>query len=178
MGVYRDAMAYVDTLIAKGYQPDDIVGFANALIGHAYKAHSAHVTPDGITNEDRLDIIEQALIKLALITGMTELSKHVEATYRVEGIVEKFINVDTDELYNSFGRDVRIGDVTHVDSAFDRYSDMVNLDDMNDEQAVYIRYSPVYDEHYDRPDVKSLRETIAKHMADLKYPDWYFGTTY
>lgn len=178
MGVYNDAVAYVDTLIAKGYQPEDIVRFANTLIGHAYKAHTSHAKPDGITNEDRLDIIEQALTKLALITGMPELSKHVEATYRVEGIVEKFTNVDIDELYNSFDRDVRVGDVTHVDSAFDRYSDQVEVGDMNDEQAVYIRYTPIYDEHYDRPDVRTLRETIAKHMADLKYPYWYYGTTY
>ena len=63
MGVYNDAVAYVDTLIAKGYQPDDIIGFANALIGNAYKAHASRTAPDGITNEDRLDIIEQALTK-------------------------------------------------------------------------------------------------------------------
>lgn len=175
MNVYRDAVAYVDTLIAEGYRPDDIVGFANTLIGLAYKAHSAHVTPDVVTNKDRLDNIEQALTKLALITGMPELSKHVGATYRVEGIVVRSTSVDIDELYSNFDRDVRVGDIFHVDECFDRYSDQAESGDMNDEQAVYMRYTPIYDEHYDRPDVKSLRETIAKHMADLKYPYWYYG---
>lgn len=177
MGAYKDAVAYVDTLIAQGYQPEDIIVFATGLIERAFTAHSANKTPRNVTNKDRLDIIEQALAKLALMTGLNELSQHVEATYCEKGLVRKSNSIDVDELYNAFESDGDDEDACVSECINDASYDMDD-GDMGDERATFVEYAPVYDEHYNNPSVMSLRETIAKNMADLKHPNGYFGTTY
>lgn len=178
MGVYKDAVAYVDTLIAQGYQPDDIIGFANTLIEHAFTAHPSNVTPDVVTDKDRLNIIEQALTKLALMTGLNELSQHVEATYCEKGLVRKSNSIDVDEMYNAVKLDSDDTECTNVSECINDASYDMDDGDMGDERAMFVEYTPVYDEHYNNPSVMSLRETIAKQMANLRYPNGYFGTTY
>ena len=177
MGVYKDAVAYVDTLIAQGYQPEDIIVFANTLVEHAFTAHPTNVTPDVVANKDRLDIIEQALSKLALMTGLNELSQHVEATYCEEGLVRKSNSIDVDEMYNAVKLDGDDEDACVSECINDASYDM-DYGDMGDARAMFVAYTPVYDEHYNNPSVMSLRETIAKQMANLHYPNGYFGTTY
>ena len=177
MGVYNDAVAYVDTLIAKGYQPDDIIGFANALIEHAFTAHPTNVTPDVVANKDRLDIIEQALTKLALMTGLNELSQHVQATYCEEGLIRRSNVVDAHRIYVAFRQDGD-DDERHINSFLDGAAWDMEDGDMGDARAMFVEYAPVYDEFTEKAGVNALRETIAKQMANLHYPNGYFGTTY
>lgn len=177
MNAYKDAEAYVSALVAKGYTPEGIIAFATALLDLAYEAHPSNVTPDVVTNKDRLDIIEQALTKLALMTGLNELSQHVEATYCEKGLVRKSNSIDVDELYNAFESDGDDEDACVSECINDASYDMDD-GDMGDERATFVEYAPVYDEHYNNPSVMSLRETIAQQMANMKYPNGYFGTTY
>lgn len=176
MGAYKDAVAYVDTLIAQGYQPDDIIGFATGLIEHAFTAHPSNVTPDVVTNKDRLDIIEQALAKLALMTGLNELSQHVQATYCEEGLIRRSSVVDAHRIYVAFRQD---GDaVSRVVRCLDGAACDTEYGDMSEGYAMYVEYAPVYDEFTEKAGVNALRETIAKQMANLRYPNGYFGTIY
>ena len=177
MSAYKDAVAYVDTLIAQGYQPEDIIVFANTLVEHAFTAHPTNVTPDVVTSKDRLDIIEQALSKLALMTGMNELSQHVEATYCEEGLVRNSNTIDVDELYSAFKSDGDDGNEP-VGGCINSVLYDMEYGGMCDERAMYVQYAPVYDEFTETDGVTELRETIVKQMANLNHPYGVFGTTY
>lgn len=177
MNAYKDAEAYAAALVAKGYTPEGIIAFANTIIEFAYTAHSANKTPRNVSNKDRLDIIEQALSKLALMTGMNELSQHVEATYCEEGLIRRRNVVDAHRIYVAFRQDGD-DDEQHINSFLDGAAWDTEYGDMSEDHAMFVEYAPVYDEHYGNPKVMTLRETIAQQMADLHYPNGYFGTTY
>ena len=175
MNAYKDAEAYAAELVAKGYTPEGIIAFATGLIELAFTAHSANKAPDVVTNKDRIVAIEQAFAELVLITGLSELSQHIEATYYEEGLIHRSNTIDVDRMYTAVKLD---GDGRHVNSVLNNAAWDAEYGDMGDERAMFVGYTPVYDEHYDNPKVRTLRETIAKHMANMTYPNRYFGTTY
>lgn len=177
MNAYEDAEVYAAELIKKGYTPAAIITFATALLDLAYEAHPSNVTPYVVANKDRLDIIEQALSKLALMTGLNELSQHVEATYCEEGLVRKSNSIDVDEMYNAVKLDGDDEDACVRECINDASYDMDD-GDMSDERATFVEYTPVYDEFTENAGVNALRETIAQQMANLRYPNGYFGTIY
>lgn len=175
MNAYKDAEAYAAELVAKGYTPEGIISFATGLIELAFTAHSANKAPDVVTNKDRIVAIEQAFTKLVLITGLPKLSQHIEATYCEEGIIRRSNTIDVDRMYTAVKLD---GDERHVNSVLNNAAWDAEYGNMDDERAMFVEYTPVYDAHYDNPKVMTLRETIAKQMANLRYPNGYFGTTY
>lgn len=177
MNAYKDAEAYAAALVAKGYTPEGIISVATGLIERAFMAHSANKTPYAATNKDRIAVIEQAFAKLVLITGLSELSQHVQATYFEEGVIRRRNVVDAHRLYAAFRQGGDNGE-SRVNKCLEGASYDTEYGDMSEDYAMFVEYAPVYDEFTEKAGVNALRETIAKQMADLKYPNGYFGTNY
>lgn len=175
MNAYKDAEAYAAELVAKGYTPEGIISVATGLIELAFMAHSANKTPRDVSNKDRIAVIEQAFAELVLITGLSELSQHIEATYCEEGLIRRSNTIDVDRMYTAVKLD---GDERHVNSVLNNAAWDTEYGDMSEDYAMFVEYAPVYDEFTEKAGVNALRETIAKQMANLRYPNGYFGTTY